>query len=436
MSAASLAKRRKPYMEIEAYEMGDFTSYGACGMPYYVGGEVPELNDLVVVTPREFEEKRGIRVFMRHRAEKIVPEEKTVLVRNLATDALKEVKYDDLLIATGAEPIVPPSVDLDMPGVFALRGLPDAEAIKRHTAANGCREAIIVGTGYIGVEMAEALTSAGLKVRMMGRRPQVMPIYEDEISALAAEELTAHGVEVVFQAEADRVEREGSRLKVILTGGGVHTADLVLFGTGVRPRSSLAAEAGLKLGVKKAISVDRRQQTSHHGIWAAGDCAEAYHSLLNKNTYIPLALTANRQGRIAGGNVAGLAAEFPGILGSAVCKIFDLTVARTGLGLKEAREHGLNAVKVAVTGRSRAHYYPGGAPVQTVLIVEKDSKKLWGAQMAGRDGVAQRINVFAAALAAGMTLEQIYNLDLAYAPPFSPVWDPILNAADVAMKKA
>ncbi|MEW6265957.1 MAG: FAD-dependent oxidoreductase [Thermodesulfobacteriota bacterium] len=436
MSAASLARRRDPDLEIEAYEMGSYTSYGACGMPYYVSGEVPELDDLVVVTPGEFEQERGIKVFLRHRVERIIPQENLIEALNLETGQVRRAPYDELLIATGAEPIVPPDLDTSLPGVFTLRGLADAGSLKAWIKKHERREAVVVGTGYIGLEMAEALTLAGLKVTLIGRRPRVMPTFEEEISAAAAEELTRHEVQVRTGAEAGRAEiRSDGRLALSLTDGETLTADLILVGAGVNPRSRLAQEAGLDLGEKKAIKVDQSQKTSHPHIWAAGDCAEAYHLLRQNNAYVPLALTANRQGRVVGFNVTGGSARFPGILGSAVCKVFDLAVARTGLGLKEAQSQGLDAVKVMVTSRSRPHYYPGSAPVRTVLIVERKTNKLWGAQMAGTDGVAPRINTWAAALAAGFSLEQVYNLDLAYAPPFSPVWDPVLISAEVAMKQ-
>ncbi|MBU2551542.1 MAG: FAD-dependent oxidoreductase [Proteobacteria bacterium] len=436
MSAASLVKRRRPEIEVEAYEMGGYTSYGACGMPYYIGGEVPELDDLVVVRPEDFRNKRGIEVFMRHRVERIYPDRKLIEVRDLEGGTTREATYDRLLIATGARPIVPRGFDLDMEGVFALRGLDDADGIKRYIHDHGAKTALIVGTGYIGVEMAEALSMAGLEVTTVGRPPRVLPTFEEEIGQAVTEELTRHGVRVLIGAEAVGVERPSDgRLSLTLASGEALSADLIVVGAGVLPRSELAAEAGLALGFKKAIQVDRGQRTSDESIWAAGDCAEAYHRLLGRNTYVPLALHANRQGRIAGTNILGGKAEFPGILSTAVCKIFDLAAARTGLGLVEAEAEGLDVVKVVVTGNSRAHYYPGGGPVKTVLIVEKRGRKLWGAQMVGRDGVAHRINTWAAVLASGMSLEEIHGLDLAYAPPFSPVWDPVLVASEIAMKQ-
>lgn len=436
MSAASLAKRRDPGLVIEAYEMGDYTSYGACGMPYYVAGDVPELDDLVVVTPQQFDQERGIKVFTRHRVERIDPGAKLMEVRNLDSGQLIDVPYDDLLIATGAEPIIPPGIDMTLPGVFTLRGLPDADGLKNYIQTHNCREAVVVGSGFIGMEMAEALGRSGLKVTIIEQRPVVIPTYEEEIAALAAKELTKQGVIIQTGTEAEKIVAEANgRLAVTLTGGQTLLTDLVVVGVGVRPRSALAAEAGLALGTKKAIKVDRTQKTSNPHIWAAGDCAEAYHVLLKRNSYVPLALGANRQGRIVGFNVSGHPAEFPGILASAVCKIFDLTVARTGLGLSEAQAEGLDATKVVVTSRSRPHYYPGSSPVTTVLIVEKSTGKPWGVQMAGLDGVAHRLNIWATAIWAGMTLDEIYKMDLAYAPPYSPVWDPVLLASEVAMKK-
>ena len=435
MSAASLAKRRRPDLEIEAYEMGEFTSYGACGMPYYVAGQIPELEDLVVVSPSEFETKRGIKVFTSHLVESINPDKKSISVKNLKNSDVREVPYDDLMIAVGAEPIIPRGINLDLPGVFTLRGLPDAEEIKQYALKSSSKKAVIIGKGYIAMEMAEALVAQGVKTTVMGRRPGVLPNFEPEIGALVVDELEKQRVEILQDAEIKTMKAEASGIELTLTDGRILKADIVVVGAGVKPRSELAEKAGLELGSKKAVKVDRRQRTSHDNIWSAGDCAEAYHLLLKRNVYIPLALSANRQGRIAGNDIVGLPAEFPGVLGTAVCKIIDLTAARTGLGFQEALDEGLDVEKVQVTSRSRAHYYPGGSKILSVLIVEKGSRKLWGAQMAGADGVAQRINTWVAALTAGMTLEEIHALDLAYAPPFSPVWDPVLIASEIAMKK-
>ncbi|MEW5724372.1 MAG: FAD-dependent oxidoreductase [Thermodesulfobacteriota bacterium] len=435
MSAASLARRRRPDLGIEVFEMGEYTSYGACGLPYYIAGWIPELDDLISVTPWEFMEKRGIQVHLRHRAQRLYPDRKVIEVLGLEAGRVKEVAYDDLLIATGAEPLVPPGVDTGLEGVFTLRGLPQAEAITRFIREKSCRRGLVVGTGYIGMEMAEGLAATGLEVTVVGRRPLVLPAFEEEIAEVVAGELKKQEVNLRTGAEAAKVERvPAGGLRVTLTDGGELDTDLVVIGAGVRPRNELAVEAGLAVGVKKAIAVDRRQRTSAPGVWAAGDCAEAYHRLLGRNAYVPLALHANRQGRIVGGNVVGLTTEFPGVLGTAICKVFDLTVARTGLSLKEARDQGYDAEKVVVQSGSRAGYYPGAARILSVLIVDRKAGRPWGAQMVGADGVAHRINTWAAALAAGLSLEDVYGLDLAYAPPFSQVWDPVLLASKVALK--
>lgn len=436
MSAAARARRRDPELEIEALERGGFVSYAACGIPYFISGEVKALHDLVVVTPDEFEKKRGIRVRLHHRVEKIDPEKKLVIARNLETDRLLEFPYDDLLIATGAAPIVPAGLSLSLPGVFTVRGLAKTRELKEFIAANSPREALIVGGGYIGLEMAEALAGLGLKVQMTKLTPREMLALEEEVSEEIIRELADNGVELTIGAGAEKLEPDpAGRLKIALSNGEERIADLVIVAAGVRPESELARQAGLELGEKGAIKVDRRQRTSADHVYAAGDCAEAYHRLLKRNAYIPLALTANRQGRVAGTNVTGGQEEFAGMQGSAVTRVFELTAARTGLGRKEAADAGFDAEKVYVKSNSRAHYFPGSRTIHTVLIVEKNTGRLLGAQMAGRDGVAHRINLFALAAAQGISVSELKDADLAYAPPFSPVFDPVLQAAEVAAKK-
>ncbi len=435
MSAAGRAKRRSPDLTVEVFEMGKYVSYGACGIPYYIAGSVKQLMDLVVVTSEEFEHKRGIKVNLGHRVDRILPDKNTITVSDLEAGEQKEVEYDHLLIATGAQPIVPPGIDLDLPGVFALRGLMEAGDLKEYIVVNSPRKALIIGGGYIGVEMAEALKMAGMQVTMVEFAPRLMPIMEEEVSEAVAETLSSNGVEYITGAGAEKVEDRKKDLEVTLSNSDTMDTDLVLVAIGVKPRSELAGEAGIELGVRKAVKVDRQQRTSHPGVWAAGDCAEAYHLLYGKNAYIPLALTANRQGRVAGSNIGGEHDEFPGMLGTAVTRVFDLDVARTGLGLKEAGDLGMEAQKIEVKSNSQAHYCPANRRIHTLVIVEKRTGRLLGAQMFGKEGVAQRINLWAMALTQGMSLEEVSRLDLAYAPPFSPVFDPVLQAAEVALKK-
>jgi len=436
MSAASRAKRRAPDMDVQVFEMTEWVSYAACGIPYYVEGLVPELSGLQVVTPESFRQKRGIKLELNHEVKKIDPVKKVVTVLNLDSGKEFQEFYDSLLISTGAKPIILPSMDPLPEGVFPVRGLPEAGALKNFIDEHKPREAAVVGGGYIGIEMVEALSEQGMEVTVVQSRDRLMPAMEEEISALVEQEIERHEVRVIKGVGAQKITEKGGRLEVALENGESLSAGVVVLGMGVSPNSGLAKDAGIELGVRGAIRVDRRQRTSAPGVYAAGDCAEAYHRISRRNAYVPLALTANRQGRVVGSNVAGINEEFPGILGSAVTKTFDLAVARTGLGLQEAKDIGLEVVKVEFEASSRAHYYPGAEKIKMVIMVEPGGKRFYGVQMAGADGVAHRINCWAAALGAGLDLQQVHELDLAYAPPFSPAWDPVLTAADVAMKKA
>ncbi len=405
-------------------------------MPYYIAGEVPRLEDLMVVSPEEFERERGIKVHLRHKVEAIDPDRRVVEVADLVGRRRIEVGYDELVIATGARPIVPPEIDPSLPGVFVLKSLTDAEALKRRLVEQGVEEVLIVGAGYIGLEMAECLTTAGTKVTVIVRGPRVMSALDEEVSADILAELTKHGVTVLPETKVANLESlDGGRLEATLADGRRLTVGLVLVAVGVRPRSELAQAAGLELGARQAIAVDRRGRTSAEHIWAAGDCAEAYHLLSGRNEWVPLALTANRMGRVVGDNLAGIPSRFPGMLGTAVTRIFDLTVARTGLSRAQLAALGIETMRVEVVSGSRPHYYPGAAPVKTILQVETASQRVLGVQMVGVDGVGHRIDTWVAALTAGLSLKQVADLDLAYAPPFSPVWDPVLVAAEVADKK-
>ncbi len=435
MSAASQIRRRQPSWTVEAFETGIRTSYGLCGTPYYLGGLIKRVDDLVTLTPEQLEKDRGIKVHLRHEVTAVNPARKSITVLDLASGHKREESYDQLVIATGAEPIVPKGLEPGPPNLFYLRSIDEAGRIREAMAK--AKHAVVVGAGYIGLEVTENLAAAGLSVTLLGRQPA--PIFEPELQNLAAADLARPGVE--FRANTDALgvrRRDDGTLIVEVSQGPAVSADLVVVGTGVRPRSELAAAAGLTLGTKQAIAVDRHQRTSNPFIFAAGDCAEAYHLVTRSGAYIPLALAANRHGRVAGANICGQTEKSQGILGTSAMKIFDLALARTGVGLEEAQRAGFkDVVKTIVQQNSKPGYYPGSAKVTVVIIHEKLTGRLLGGQLAGTvEAVGQRINTLAAALTAGMTVKEVAAIDTAYAPPFSTVHDPVVIACEVAAKNS
>ncbi len=434
MSAASQISRRQPAWQVEVFEMGPRSSYALCGTPYYLSGVVKTLDELVAITPEQFERERGIKVHIHHQVMSVDAAGKTVLVKDLNSGAERKEAYDNLVIATGAEAIVPKGLEPGPANLFYLRSLDDAQNIR--LALKTARNAVVVGGGYIGLEVAENLAEKGLSVTVLGR--EVAPIFEPELRELAAQILAKHGVN--FRANTDAVgvrQLDDGRLEVAASQGEPVEADLVVVGAGVRPRVDLAASAGLELGARGAIKVDRQQRTSDPHIYAAGDCCQSYHLVSQEQVYLALALGANRQGRVAGRNICGLDDEFPGVLGSSVMKLFELGLARTGLGLEEAQKSGFpTAVKTVVKQNNQPGYYPGSHKMTAVLIHEPNSGRILGAQIAGSvEAVAQRINMVAAAIMGGLKVRDLAGLDTAYAPPFAPVYDPLVVAAEVALKK-
>lgn len=435
MSAASQAKRRSPHARVVVFERGPYISYGACGMPYNIEDPGRSIEDLVVLTPEKAREDRGIELHLNHEVASVDPAAKTLRVRDLGSGQERTETYDMLVLATGASAVRLPLPGFDLPGVTVLRELTDGALIKR-LLAEGRRRAAIIGAGYIGMEMAHVLSTRGLQVTVLEKLPQILPGWGQETVALVLEELQRHDVTVrtgvtVTGAEAGP---EGSVARVLTDDGPVE-ADLVVQAVGVRPNVHLAAEAGLRLGETGAVWVNQYQRTSDESVWAAGDCAEAYHRVLRRNAWIPLGTTANKQGRIAGANAVGAGQRFAGIVGTAGFKVFDLEVARSGLGLEQARAEGFEPVSVTIRQRSRAHGYSGASPIQVTLVADGPTGVLLGAELAGREGAALRANVIAAALASHMTVTDLQGLDLVYAPPFAPVWDPVLVAANQLVKK-
>ncbi len=433
MSAASQAKRRMPDAEVIVLERGPYVSYGACGMPYNIADPQRAIDDLVVITAEEFRNTRSIDVRTRHAVRAIDATRKELAVRDHVSARDYTQRYDKLVLATGAEAARPPISGLDLPGVFLLRELTDGAAIKRFIEKVVPRHATIIGGGYIGMEMADVLSKRGLEVHVLERASQIIPGFELVIADIVAEQLHRHGVCVDTGVTVQRIEATGHGVSVRTNKGEVAT-DMVIVSVGVRPNVALARSAGVQLGASGAIAVDAMQRTNITDILAAGDCAEAFHEVLRQPAYIPLGTTANKQGKVAGANAVGAEERFVGIAGTAGFRVFDLEVARTGIGAAEISRYGLDALSSVSRHSSRGHHYPGSTPITTVVFAERGSSRLLGAQMVGADTVAKRIDVFATALHARMNLRDVESLDLAYAPPFAPVYDPVLIAATVARK--
>ncbi len=431
MSAASRAKRLQSSLDITVLEQTQDVSYSACGMPYNIADPQRSIDDLVVRRAEVFRKKTGITLHTGYRVVSIDSANHTVA--GTAEAQLFQIPYDHLLIATGATAIIPDLPGFDLPGVLALKSLAQGRAIKAYLESRPVQKAVIIGMGYIAMEMCEALRQRGLAVEMVKPRPDVLPWLEPELSATVRQTLDANQVQLHSGHAIERIERAGDRLKVI----GDHislTADMVLVAMGVRPNSQMAAAAGLTLGPHDAIAVDRQMRTSDPGMYAAGDCADAFHVVSGQRVWIPLALRANRAGWAVADHLCGKAVELAGVAGTAVFKVFDLQVARTGLTFSEAKHAGFDPATVTIGTRSRAHAHPGSTVIQVHMVGDKQSGLLLGTQMVGREGVAHRINAAAVALHAKMSVAQFIQCDLAYAPPFGPVWDPLLVAANQLIK--
>jgi NADPH-dependent 2,4-dienoyl-CoA reductase/sulfur reductase-like enzyme len=427
MSAASQARRRRDAgdLEIVAFERGGHTSYAACGLPYYAGDVVKDWRQLVARTPAEFAE-RDIDARTGHEVEAIDLEARRVRVRDLAAGRSRDEPWDVLVVATGAEPLRPPIPGIDLPGVHGLSVLQDGIDLRNAVDA-GPRRAVVVGGGYIGLEAAEALVNRGVPTALVEAGPQVMGRVDPDMGALVSQAVRDIGVELHTEEKVEAIEGDG-RVRAVRTAARTLEADLVVLGLGTRPTVGLAKAAGMTLGPSGAIAVNPRMRTPHDGVWAAGDCVEARHLVSGRPVNYHLGTIANKQGRVCGINIGGGYATFPGVLGTAVSKICDVEVARTGLSEVELRPLGLEWESATVDSTTRAGYFPGAAPIRTKVLAERRSGRLLGAQIVGREGAAKRIDVFATAIWNGMAVDEMVNLDLSYAPPFSPVWDPVLIA--------
>ncbi len=432
MSAASQARRLKgpDELEILAFERGSFTSYAACGIPYWIGGLVDARDDLVARAPEVFRDKQAIEVHTGHEVVGIDTAARTVVVDDLEAGERSEHGYDQLLIATGATPLRPPVPGIDTEGVFGVQTLDHGQQVLDALSSRQPQRAVVIGAGYIGIEMAEAMLLRGLEVHVVEMVEQPMSTLDPPIGAKVADAMRRMGIHLHLGVAVEGIEAgEDGWIRAVHTAEGTLDADIAVLGTGTRPFSDLARDAGVPIGPSRGIVTDRRQRTPVDGVWAAGDCAETFHRVAQQPVSIALGTIANKQGRIAGLNLGGTYAAFPGVLGTAITKVCDVEIARTGLGEQAAREAGFEPVVATIDGTTRAHYYPDAKPITIRTIAEHGTGRLLGAQLIGEEGAAKRIDTFATALWNEMTVEELLNVDLSYAPPFSPVWDPVLIAA-------
>ncbi len=436
MSAASQARRMRDVsaLEIVVFERGGFTSYSACGIPYWVGGRVAERDALVARTPAEHR-ARDIDLRLHTPVTEIDLDATRVRYRDRETGDQAWMPYDHLVIATGARPIRPPLPGIDAYGVHGVQTLDDGQALLETLERARGKRAVVVGAGYIGVEMAEALIRRGYDVTMVNRGPEPMSTLDPDMGALVRDAMRGMGIEVVGDAEVSELRTgDDGRIAAVVTDTAEYPADVVVLGIGVRPETELARAAGLPLGQHGGLRTDLAMRVrGHENIWAGGDCVEVLDLVSGRERHIPLGTHANKHGQIIGANIGGGYAVFPGVVGTAVSKVCELEVARTGLREKDARSAGLQYVTVTVESTNRAGYYPDAEPMTVKMLAERFTGRLLGVQIVGREGAGKRVDIAAVALTARMTVEQMMMLDLGYAPPFSPVWDPVLVASRKAV---
>ncbi len=429
ISASLRAKELSPDTEVTLILADRYPNFSICGLPFYLSGEVSDWKTLAHRTVDDIEAK-GILLFPEHRVTAIISDRKQVL----ATDAegrSKTFSYDKLVIGTGGVSLVPNLPGIDLPGVFFLRWMADSFAFQEYLSSRRPTSIIIIGAGYIGMEMADAMTRRGLSVSVVEFLPSVLTTFDPALGGVVRTELEQHGVHVFNGFAVERIETRGDRLSVRSVTADAITADMVLVAVGSRPETRLAQSAGIETGVKDAIRVNRRMETSIPDIYAAGDCAETYHRLLGKNTYLPLGTTAHKQGRIAGENAVGGNREYSGTLGTQSVKIFNLVAARTGLKDDEALKEGFSPLSVDIETWDHKVYYPHAEKMRIRITGDQNTRKLLGAQIIGAYGteVSKRIDTVAAAIHNGMTMEALSDLDLSYTPPLSSPWDPVQMAA-------
>jgi len=434
MSAAAEAKRSNPLLEVDVYEKGPHISYGACGLPYFIGNPAQKPNELIAVTPQEALEKKGVNVYVNYEVTSIDTRNKTVRVNDLVTGMSSEHAYEKLIIATGAVPFVPDIPGADSQLLFRLRTLTDGIKLKAFICGNKPDKAVIIGDGHIALEVAENFKACGIgRITIIARNRHLCWWLDEDIARLQAEEAQKNGIELIFGERITGITT-GTNAITVTTDKASYSAAFGLISCGMKPNSTLASAAGIAVDNRGAIIVDSRMRTSEADVYAAGDCCTTFFVPEQRDIYMPRGTTANRQGRTAGYNSAGIDAEYKGTAGAMVFKLFGIETGRTGMTDAMAAARKMEFVSVLIKSRNKAGYYPGSERIYVKLTAEKGTGKLLGGQITGAEGSAKRIDTVSLAIMQGMTVKQFKDTDMAYAPPFSPVWDPVLIAANKLAK--
>lgn len=435
--AASKAKRENPNLDVKIFTKEEHISYAGCGLPYYIGGVIKEKNELVVRTPEIFKSEQDIDIFIKHEVTKIDTASKTVYVTDLSNNKQMEYSYDKLVIATGASPIKPPLENIDLKNIFTLRSVKDAFDIRDLVDARKVKKAVVVGGGFIGLEVAENLKHRGVDVSLIELAPHILPPFDEELALLAQNHMLEKGVNIVTGEKVLGFEGKNGVVTKVKSSAGDFDADIVVLSIGVRPNVKLAVDAGVELGVTGSIKVDKYMQTNIKDIFAVGDCAENVNLITGLPVWYPMGSTSNKTGRIAGNNVINSKNmdSLDGVLGTTIVKLFEINAAKTGLSERDAKKAGLDIETMLVPATDKAHYYPGNKPIITKLIADKNTHKILGAQVVGTGVVDKPIDIIATAISFGAKVEDLTKLDLAYAPPFSMAMSSTILAANVMLNK-
>lgn len=431
-SAAARLRRLDEQAEIVIFERSGYISYANCGLPYYVGGSITDPEELTLQTPGSFKGRFNTRVHVRHEVTAIDSENKCVTVRELDSGREFSESYDKLILSPGARAIIPDVPGVDLPGIMSIRTVEDTFRIKEYIDSSRPRSALVVGGGYIGLEMAENLRALGLEVSIVQRSSQLLKTLDADMASFVHAKLRAEGIRLCLGSSLAGFEKRGESIEALLSDGSRISAQLVLLAAGVQPENSLAVSAGLETGIRGSIIVNEHMESSVKDIYAVGDAVQVRHFVSGQDALISLAGPANRQGRIAADNICGIKSSYKGTQGSAIIKLFDMCAASTGLTEAQAKQAGLSCERLVLSPSSHAGYYPGGGVMTLKLIYEKGSLRILGAQIVGGEGVDKRIDVIATAMRAGLPVTALTELELAYAPPFSSAKDPVNLAGFMA----